>query len=1068
MALANWTNQQVIDQLDSGSKWTSPVITYTFPTSAAGMYGGAELAGFQAMNGAQQQAAILALQTWDDLIVPSIQKLTSGTANIELASSYTGVAYAHSYMPSVGSVWFGAAYAELMAPVVGKHSFLTYVHELGHALGLDHMGNYNGAGNWTPSSYQDSAVYSVMSYFGPNWGVGPNAGEGLVAWADWVGADGVTYAPQTPMLNDIMALQTMYGADTTTRTGNTVYGFGCNLTDGLKAIYDFTLNHNPILTLYDAGGNDTLNLSGFSTPSVIDLRAGAYSSCNSMTANIAIAYGCTIENAIGGAGSDTLTGNSAANRLEGGAGDDKLYGGDGDDLLYAGTGNDLCDGGTGADIAYLTGAFSTYTWKIVGTDLLLTYAATTSTYRGVEKFQFADGTVKGLADFSAAPTANPMVSISAVATSVLEGNSGTKPVDFKVTLDKAATTAQSVVWSAAGSGTNAATANDFSGALTGTLTFNPGEITKTVQVLVAGDTVVEANEQFTVALSAPSSGLILSTTAKQADVIISNDDVAPVVSISAVATSVLEGNSGTKPVDFKVTLDKAATTAQSVVWSAAGSGTNAATANDFSGALTGTLTFNPGEITKTVQVLVAGDTVVEANEQFTVALSAPSSGLILSTTAKQADVSITNDDIASTVSIGAVATSVVEGNSGAKAVDFKVTLDKAASTAQSVIWSAAGSGTNAAAANDFSGALTGTLTFNAGEIAKTVQVLVAGDTLVEANEQFTVTLSAPSSGLILSSTAKQANVIITNDDIAPVDDYGMDPATAPLITLNGAGINGVIEKPTDGDLFKLNLVAGTSYELAMNKTSGTLNPFIELYDMYGQLMAFNDNDATLAGTTNAKLSFIAPISGTYYLAAYDSFEITQGAYTVTAKSVALPLLTITGSIYNDLIMGSGSADKLQGLAGNDTLYGYAGNDVLEGGDGDDTLLGDVGDDTLIGGLGMDKLTGGAGNDLFRFSTLQSASPANNLDTITDFVRGADKIALDRAVFTKLTTAGSLDAGNFVASATGKALDANDYVLFNTSNSTLWYDSDGNGSAAAVQIATLTGINTLAASDFTLI
>ena len=948
MALANWTNQQVIDQLDSGSKWTSPVITYTFPTSAAGMYGGAELAGFQAMNGAQQQAAILALQTWDDLIVPSIQKLTSGTANIELASSYTGVAYAHSYMPSVGSVWFGAAYAELMAPVVGKHSFLTYVHELGHALGLDHMGNYNGAGNWTPSSYQDSAVYSVMSYFGPNWGVGPNAGEGLVAWADWVGADGVTYAPQTPMLNDIMALQTMYGADTTTRTGNTVYGFGCNLTDGLKAIYDFTLNHNPILTLYDAGGNDTLNLSGFSTPSVIDLRAGAYSSCNSMTANIAIAYGCTIENAIGGAGSDTLTGNSAANRLEGGAGDDKLYGGDGDDLLYAGTGNDLCDGGTGADIAYLTGAFSTYTWKIVGTDLLLTYAATTSTYRGVEKFQFADGTVKGLADFSAAPTANPMVSISAVATSVLEGNSGTKPVDFKVTLDKAATTAQSVVWSAAGSGTNAATANDFSGALTGTLTFNPGEITKTVQVLVAGDTVVEANEQFTVALSAPSSGLVLSTTAKQAAV------------------------------------------------------------------------------------------------------------------------SITNDDIASTVSIGAVATSVVEGNSGTKAVDFKVTLDKAASTAQSVIWSAAGSGTNAAAANDFSGALTGTLTFNAGEIAKTVQVLVAGDTLVEANEQFTVTLSAPSSGLILSSTAKQANVIITNDDIAPVDDYGMDPATAPLITLNGAGINGVIEKPTDGDLFKLNLVAGTSYELAMNKTSGTLNPFIELYDMYGQLMAFNDNDATLAGTTNAKLSFIAPISGTYYLAAYDSFEITQGAYTVTAKSVALPLLTITGSIYNDLIMGSGSADKLQGLAGNDTLYGYAGNDVLEGGDGDDTLLGDVGDDTLIGGSGMDKLTGGAGNDLFRFSTLQSASPANNLDTITDFVRGADKIALDRAVFTKLTTAGSLDAGNFVASATGKALDANDYVLFNTSNSTLWYDSDGNGSAAAVQIATLTGINTLAASDFTLI
>jgi Ca2+-binding RTX toxin-like protein len=220
---------------------------------------------------------------------------------------------------------------------------------LGHAFGLDHMGDYNGTGNWTPSSFQDSQVYSVMSYFGPNTGRGSSS---QIAWADWVGRDGRTYSPQTPMLNDVLAIQTIYGADTTTRTGDTVYGFGSNVSGSMAAIFDFTVNANPILTIYDAAGVDTLNLSGWDTNCTINLAPGSFSSGNSMTNNIAIAYSCFIENAVGGSAADQITGNALANRLDGGAGNDSLFGGDGDDVLIAGLGDDLLDGGDGNATAW--------------------------------------------------------------------------------------------------------------------------------------------------------------------------------------------------------------------------------------------------------------------------------------------------------------------------------------------------------------------------------------------------------------------------------------------------------------------------------------------------------------------------------------------------------------------------------------------------------------------------------------------------------------------------------------------------------------------------------------------
>jgi hypothetical protein len=176
-----------------------------------------------------------------------------------------------------------------------------------------------------------------MSYFGPNW----DKGKDLVAWADWTGSDGKLYAPQTPGINDILAIQEIYGAATNTRIDNTVYGFNSNITDDLAEIYNFSLNKNPIITIYDSGGLDTLDLYSWAGNSTIDLTPGTFSSGNAMTKNIAIAFATIIENAVGGSGNDAINGNIANNKLQGNVGNDSINGQNGlDTAIFSGKLND--------------------------------------------------------------------------------------------------------------------------------------------------------------------------------------------------------------------------------------------------------------------------------------------------------------------------------------------------------------------------------------------------------------------------------------------------------------------------------------------------------------------------------------------------------------------------------------------------------------------------------------------------------------------------------------------------------------------------------------------------------
>ncbi|MEM1049402.1 MAG: M10 family metallopeptidase C-terminal domain-containing protein [Pseudomonadota bacterium] len=337
---APWfSDGQVIGQLNSNSTWSGSTISYGFLQSVPWWDVNREGPGFSAFTAAQESAARSVIGLWDELIAPSMVEHSFDpiNADINFANSYVGVNYAHAYLPGTylnsGEIWLNAAtYTYLYTPTSGDYAYLTLLHEVGHAIGLTHPGAYNGGFPTyaTHAEYaQDTHQWSVMSYFDASY-----------TGADWNGGYGWQYA-QTPMVHDVLAIQAMYGADPTTRTGDTVYGFNSNAGN---AVYNFSLNSSPVLTIYDAAGLDTLDLSGFTLRADIDLAPGSYSSAggvtSTMTYNIGIAASAVIENAYGGSGVDVIRGNFANNHLKGNAGDDKLFGFAGDDVLEGGTGSD--------------------------------------------------------------------------------------------------------------------------------------------------------------------------------------------------------------------------------------------------------------------------------------------------------------------------------------------------------------------------------------------------------------------------------------------------------------------------------------------------------------------------------------------------------------------------------------------------------------------------------------------------------------------------------------------------------------------------------------------------------
>lgn len=262
----------------------------------------------------------------------------------------------------------------------------------------------------------------------------------------------------------------------------------------------------------------------------------------------------------------------------------------------------------------------------------------------------ATGSDDGLAidDFQitaqSAPTGAGNLDINSA--SIAEGDSGTTNITFTVTRSGGSSGAVSATWTATfGAGAGNADAADFVGGqlFTGTVNFADGETSQTITLAIAGDTISELNEAFTVTLSAPTGGAAITTASGTGT--IQNDDAAP-GTLSIASASVTEGNSGTAPISFTVTRADGSDGAVTATWTATfGAGATAADAGDFASgqAFTGTVSFAAGETSQVITLNVQGDTDTEQTETFTVTLSAPTGGAALGTAA--ATGTITSDDV---------------------------------------------------------------------------------------------------------------------------------------------------------------------------------------------------------------------------------------------------------------------------------------------------------------------------------------------------------------------------------------------------------------------------------------
>ncbi|MGB0505603.1 MAG: M10 family metallopeptidase C-terminal domain-containing protein [Pikeienuella sp.] len=360
--------------LHAGTQWQTTELTFSFPDSSSQFeiqngtraYGtGESTDGFTALSVGQVRAAEYALAQYSAVSGLTFTKLENDEASsavIRFGQSEqpsTAWAYYPSGFEEGGDVWLGKGDGFYADPEQGDYAWHTFLHETGHALGLQH-GHDEGA----LEDSHDSMEYSVMTY-------SAFVGDPIIGgYSNEAGG----YA-QTLMQEDIAAVQALYGANYDHASGNTRYKWdpdtGVMTIDGVAATNP--VENKVFLTVWDGGGRDWYDFGDYKSDLSVDLSPGAASLIsNSQTALLNdIEEGATvpifasgniynaqlhdgdkralIENALGGTGDDFITGNAVANKLFGGAGNDHLIGGGGRDKLKGGGGADHLSGGAGRD-----------------------------------------------------------------------------------------------------------------------------------------------------------------------------------------------------------------------------------------------------------------------------------------------------------------------------------------------------------------------------------------------------------------------------------------------------------------------------------------------------------------------------------------------------------------------------------------------------------------------------------------------------------------------------------------------------------------------------------------------
>ena len=521
-------------------------------------------------------------------------------------------------------------------------------------------------------------------------------------------------------------------------------------------------------TSFVPAGNTNYTLVGTADDDILDaLTGGGNNILQGGDGNDEL-FAYTNDKLFGEAGNDELhSEGNGGNTLDGGDGNDIIFadrndtilGGAGDDTIFGGRGGNTLTGGTGNDTFWLANAEYPISPNII-TDFNPTEDRLQIALDGItlDKLSFVpqgNDTLISINSTQLAILKNlnyelPIFTITSDSATATEGSA----INFTVTRTGDKQTTRSVTASTAINTDDTASANDLT-ANTQTLTFAPGEISKTFTVQTTQDSLFEGNETFTVSLSNPSNDAVVSSTNGTAKGTINNDDPAPIFSIAA--AQALEGSA----INFTVTRTGDAQSPQSVTVSTAINADDTASASDLT-AKTETLTFATGETSKTFTVQTTQDSLFEGNETFTVSLSNPNNGAVVSSTNGTAKGTINNDDPAPIFSIAAA--QALEGS----AINFTVTRPGDAQANQSVTVATSIATDDTASASDLT-ANTQTLTFATGETSKTFTVQTTQDSLFEGNETFTVSLSNPTNSAVISPNNGTAKGTINNDDAAPIN-----------------------------------------------------------------------------------------------------------------------------------------------------------------------------------------------------------------------------------------------------------------------------------------------------------
>ena len=348
------TGIKTLDSLLSGSYWVGSNWTVDGPTNlsysfiapntsyfAINYSADNEYNSIYTLSGDQKNGIMSALATWSAVANINFTQTTDDISNVGdlrfggyglMGDQAAAWAYNPSNTPRGGDVWLGEPTSEY--PLRGSYDYMTYIHEIGHALGLKHPFSANSSNSTILDPALDDVRYTVMSY-----------------------NNSYSYQPTTPMVLDILAIQALYGANTHWQTGDNVYSWRA---------------YQPVFeTIWDAGGNDTIDASSQADSVSINLNEGTYSSIglplltgtggSFFTSGLGIAYGAKIENATGSNYNDILRGNDLDNVLNGGTGTDSMYGGAGNDTYYVDNRDDRLFE-TGTSTSEIDSVFSTATY----------------------------------------------------------------------------------------------------------------------------------------------------------------------------------------------------------------------------------------------------------------------------------------------------------------------------------------------------------------------------------------------------------------------------------------------------------------------------------------------------------------------------------------------------------------------------------------------------------------------------------------------------------------------------------------------------------------------------------